>query len=80
MARELTAEHKAAMQAGRERWEAEERAARLNAQADYSEWVREDARLWAIYLTASEALADDAERAAARQAWVDNLRRMPRLP
>lgn len=75
MPRELTEEHKAAMAAGRERQLAEDRAARLDAEAAYSAWVSEDARVWRAYI-----MLDEDDGGVAYRAWADNLRRMPRLP
>lgn len=78
MSRTLTAEHKAKMREGRERWEAEEREAKDAREVAYREWVHEDAQLWSAMLSAD--LDDAGAYANARRAWAENLRRMPALP
>jgi len=78
----LSQEHLARMQEGRKRRDEEEARQKRDRQAAYSTWVREDARLWRVYLSRREATLDpqDPDRLAAYRDWYSNARRMPRLP
>jgi hypothetical protein len=73
----ISAEHRAAMNAGRERQRAEAALFESHVHEAFHEWVVKDAHLWLDYL---RAMSTDEGIAAARKAWHDNLALMPDLP
>jgi hypothetical protein len=73
----MTPERLAAMQEGRQRWEAEERQRKFRHSQDFSEWVQEDARLWRLYQATDGRRTPEGQ--VAYDHWSANLRDMPGL-
>ena len=77
MSREITPEHRAKMEEGRRRREAEDARRKAEDEAAYSAWVQRDATLYAA-LQGARYIGDGVDQAL--EAWREHARAMPRLP